>query len=267
MSQTTKTVAFFGATGGCAIVALEFALIAGFQCSALARSADKLKGMLAATTPTTNLRIVEGDGMDADSVRAVLVDPTTNIVVDAIVYGLGYRPNGNNPLTWNFLTPTLCEDTTKLIVKTLEELKPAVPPFATWISTTGTDYSGDVPTLFVPFYHYSLKVPHADKAKMEEVLYAAKDKGVFRDYLIIRPSLLTDGQATHGSVKVGFEGSKKKELQSELTLEKGGCGWKSVDGLACGYIISRKDVGAFVFEEGVVNNGEKFKGKVVRITY
>ncbi|KAK6535693.1 hypothetical protein TWF694_002143 [Orbilia ellipsospora] len=267
MSQTIKTVAFFGATGGCAVVTLESALVAGFQCSVLVRSGDKLKGLLAETTPTTNLRIVEGDGMDPESVRSVLVDPTTNAVVDGIVYGLGYRPNGNNPLTWKFLTPTLCEDTTKLIVKTLEELKPAVPPFATWISTTGTDHSGDVPTLFVPFYHYSLGVPHADKAKMEQVLYAAKEKGVIRDYLIVRPSLLTDGEATHGSVKVGFEGSKKKELQGDLTLEKGGCGWKSVEGLAVGYIVSRKDIGAFVFEEGIVNSGEKFKGKVVRVTY
>ncbi|EPS35181.1 hypothetical protein H072_11436 [Dactylellina haptotyla CBS 200.50] len=267
MSQPAKTIAFFGATGGCALTALEHSLRAGYHCAALVRSGDKLKGMLSRTTPTTSLRIVEGDATNPQSVRDVLVDPTTNAVVDSLVYGLGYRPTTNNPLTWKFTTPTLCEDTTRLIMQTLEDLRPAVPPFATFISTTGTDHSGDVPTLMTPFYHYSLKVPHADKAKMEEVVYAARDKGAIRDWLIVRPSLLTDGEATHGQTKIGFEGSDKKELKSELNLSEGGCGWRSVNGLAVGYTICRKDVGAFVFEEGVFNGGEKFKGKKVRLTH
>ncbi|KAK6349413.1 hypothetical protein TWF696_005698 [Orbilia brochopaga] len=267
MSQPTKTVAFFGATGGCALTTLEHSLHAGYQCSVLVRSTEKLTSLLSPTAPTTNLRIVEGDGLNPDDVRNVLVDPSTNTVVDTFVYGLGMRPANGNPLNFKFLTPTLCEDTTRLIMTTIADLKPARAPLAVYISTTGIKNTSDVPLLFQPFYHWSLHVPHLDKGKMEDLVVEAASKGVLRDYMIVRPSLLTDGEATHGKIRVGHEGSVKDSVQGKLALAEGGCGWKIVDGPAIGYVISRKDVGAFVFEEGVHNGGEKFKGQKVRLTY
>ncbi|KAF3925744.1 hypothetical protein ABW20_dc0100286 [Dactylellina cionopaga] len=268
MSVPTKSVAFFGATGGSVLASLELSLRSGYHCSALVRSADKLKGLLAKTTPIANLRIVEGDALNPVSVRDVLVDPSTNTVVDTIINGLGGHPSGNNPLTWTFSQPTICEDTTKVIMATLEELKPATAPFAFFISTTGVDNERDVPALALPFYHYSLKVPHIDKGKMEELVVVAGEKGLFRNWTIIRPSLLTDGEATYGKIQVGYKDCEKsKGLNGELTLAEGGCGWKGVKGQAIGYVISRKDVGAFVFEEGVVHGGDKFKGKKVTLTH
>ncbi|KAJ6265059.1 hypothetical protein Dda_1214 [Drechslerella dactyloides] len=267
MSQPSKTVAFFGATGGCAVTTLEHSLRAGYRCSVLVRSSEKLKGLLPTTVPTTNLRIVQGDGLNPDDVRATLVDPSTNAVVDTIIYGLGMRPTTNNPLTFKFPTPTLCEDTTRLIMDTIADLKPTRPPFALFISTTGIKNTNDVPLLFQPFYHWALKTPHLDKGIMEDLVIEAAIKGVLRNYMIVRPSLLTDGEATYGNIRVGHEESTKDSVKGELTLAEGGCGWTIVDGPAIGYTISRKDVGAFVFEEGVRNGGEKFKGQKVRLTY
>ncbi|KAF3933244.1 hypothetical protein ABW19_dt0204111 [Dactylella cylindrospora] len=268
MSQPTKTIAFFGATGGCALTTLELSLRAGYHCSALVRSSKKLSDMLSKTTPTANLRIVEGDALNKEPIRDVLVDTTTGAIVDTIVYGLGMRPTMTSSVTFKFEQPTLCEDTMKNIISVVEELKPAVAPMATIISTTGVSSENDVPVLFLPLYHWALKTPHIDKGKLEEAVVDAAKKGIYRDFIIVRPSLLTDGKATHGDVKVGYSGSEKKSGKGELTLAEGGSGWKSVKGVAVGYTISRKDVGAWIFEEAVVNGGGNgFLGQRVTLTY
>lgn len=264
--QSTKSLAFFGSTGGCALAALDNSLRAGYCVSALVRSAQKLKDMLSKTTPTANLRIVEGDALQVDDAKRVLVDEKTGLFVDTIIYGLGTRPEGNNPLTFKFTQPTFCEDTMKVIVTALEELKLSVPPFICAISTTGVAGENDVPLMSRPFYHYALDVPHKDKGRMEEVTIDAKSRGIFRDYILIRPSLLTDGKASYGKIKVGYEGSAKSAVQGVLTLAEGGCGWRTVDGPAIGYVISRKDVGAFIFEEAVYHSGKNFSGQKVTLT-
>ncbi|KAK6535057.1 hypothetical protein TWF281_006355 [Arthrobotrys megalospora] len=268
MSQPTKTIAFFGATGGTALAALELSLRAGYNCSAIVRSADKLKEMLSKTTPTTNLRVIEGDALKPEPVREVLVDPSTGTVVDTIIYGLGARPTSLNPLTAKFLFPNICEDTTKVILSVLGELKPAVAPFICSVSTTGVSGSKDVPFFYGPLYHWMLKTPHDDKGKMEELVKGAGADGTFRGWTLVRPTLLTDGEATHGQVKAGYEGlEKSKDFGGQLTLAEGGNGWRSVNNNAIGYTISRKDVGAFIFEEAVVNGGSRFAAKTVTLTH
>lgn len=265
--QNTRYLAFFGSTGGCTLTTLEHSLRAGYHVNALARSAEKLKSMLSKTTPTANLHIVEGNALNIDDVKKTLTNPTTGAVADTILFGLGMRPEGTNPLNFKFTQPTLCEDCAKTIIGALEELRPPVPPHITVISTTGVTGENDVPLIARPFYHYALGVPHKDKGKLEEAVIDAKGRGIFRDYIIIRPSLLTEGQPTHGKIKVGFEGSEKNSFQGELTLAEGGCGWRTVDGPAIGYVISRKDVGAFIFEESVYNGGKRFSGQKVTLTH
>ncbi|KAK6350402.1 hypothetical protein TWF718_003594 [Orbilia javanica] len=268
MAQTTKTVAFFGATGGTALAALELSLQAGYQCSALVRSADKLREMLSSNTPTANLRIIQGDALKPEPVRETLIDPSTGTVVDTIVYGLGGRPTSLNPLTAKFPFPHICEDTTKVIISILESLNPAIAPFICSVSTTGVSGSKDVPFFYGPFYHWMLKTPHDDKGKMEELVKGAGASGTFRNWTLIRPTLLSDGEATHGQIKAGYEGMEKnKDFGGQLSPANGGSGWRSVNGDAIGYTISRKDVGAFIFEEVVVNGGSRFNGKTVTLSH
>ncbi|KAK6362355.1 hypothetical protein TWF730_006049 [Orbilia blumenaviensis] len=268
MAEVTKTIAFFGATGGTALAALELSLRAGYQCSAIVRSAEKLQGMLSEGTPRTNLRVVQGDALNPEPVREVLVDPTTGTVVDTLIYGLGARPTSLNPLTAKFLFPNICEDTTKVILSVLQELKPPTAPFICSVSTTGLGGSKDVPFLYGPFYHWMLKTPHNDKAKMEELVKGAGAIGTFRSWLLVRPTLLSDGEATYGQIKAGYEGMEKnKDFGGQLSLSNGGSGWRSVNGNAIGYTISRKDVGAFIFEEAVANGGSRFGERTVTLSH
>ena len=86
---------------------------------------------------------------------------------------------------------------------------------------------------------------------MEAVLLAemAKSAGeqAIRNFVLVRPSMLTDGpRLGTGKVRVGEESKKP----------------------AVGYTISREDVGGWVFDEIVKGDGlEKYVGKMVSITY
>ena len=89
---------------------------------------------------------------------------------------------------------------------------------------------------------------------MEAVLLAetAKpaDERAIQDFIILRPSFLTDGKRLGtAKVRVGVESADAAEP-------------------AVGYTISREDVGGWMFDEIVNGNGgEKFAGKMVSITY
>lgn len=73
------------------------------------------------------------------------------------------------------------------------------------------------------------------------------DERAIRDFVVVRPSLLTNGpRLGTGKVRIGEE-----------------CGKPAV-----GYTISREDVGGWIFDEMVNGDGrEKFAGKMVSITY
>ena len=70
------------------------------------------------------------------------------------------------------------------------------------------------------------------------------------DFVVIRPSLLTDGKRLGTQkVKVGEEGKETAKP-------------------AVGYTISRDDVGGWIFDEIVKGiGGKRFGGKMVSITY
>ena len=106
----------------------------------------------------------------------------------------------------------------------------------------------------MPLYRWLLAIPHHDKKAMESLLQAemAKPVGerVIRDFVAVRPSLLTDGaRLGTRNVRVGEEVGKVVKP-------------------AVGYTISREDVGGWVFEEMVKGDGgERYAGKMVSITY
>lgn len=117
------------------------------------------------------------------------------------------------------------------------------------VSTTGiTDLGRDVPLLMYPLYHVMLKDPHKDKRAMEELV-----KGSGERFTLVRPSLLTDGGEGAGKIRVGVEDVLAGKVEST----------------AVGYTVSRQDVGNWIYEECVQEegNGEKWVGKAVTLSY
>src|SRR4051812_49582645 len=96
-----KTIAFFGATGGCTITALSESLKAGHACAALVRTPAKLESLLTQhghSLPLPNLRIVQGDAASTPSCLLTIRDPATGVPADTIIYGIGGTPDFSNPL-------------------------------------------------------------------------------------------------------------------------------------------------------------------------
>ena len=90
--MTRKTIAVFGATGGCAGQFLALALRSGHDCVALARTPAKLtRSLLERDVPTkaldAHLTVIAGDIRDISAVKNALV--IDGRVVDLIVSGIG----------------------------------------------------------------------------------------------------------------------------------------------------------------------------------
>lgn len=232
-----RTIAFLGATGGCAGACLVAALKDGHTCRALVRTPSKLTAALDAQgvdkASLANLDIIEGNAKDIDSVKALL--QTSTGIVDTIVFGVGAAPTLRlhiMPVTLD--DPNLCRTAMATLLSALNELKAATKPRLLVISTTGiTRGPRDVPFLYIPLYHWLLHVPHIDKRVMEQLIWEQKDKSddgrVIGEFAIVRPTLLMDGNGVGvGSIRYGLESNP-----------------------ALGWTIDRKDVGNWVFEKGV----------------
>ncbi len=125
-------------------------------------------------------------------------------------------------------------------------------PLLVALSTTGISSQGrDIPLAMIPLYHWLLAVPHKDKKAMETLLLnemaKSADERAINDFVVVRPSLLTDGpRLGTEKVRVGEESKKP----------------------AVGYTISREDVGGWIFNEIVNGDGkDKYAGEMVSITY
>jgi len=275
MPTTNKkpTVAFFGATGGCAANTLALALKAGYTATALARTPSKLRKLLeeihgvASATIDAQLTLIEGNVKDIAAVKQAFVH--SNRIVDTILFGVGsapkFQPSITSPITLQ--DKTVCEDGMKTIVAALHSLQSdgvsfgAEKPVVICISTTGLSKTRDVPLALYAIYHYALSVPHADKKRMEErVIEAAVSQPtssrVVGDFVVVRPTLLVDG-AMKGleSVRVGWEAPEGSSAVGE-----------KAPGPQLGYTVSRADVGNFIFQE-VIQGGKKWCGKCVTLTY
>ncbi|KAL4889546.1 hypothetical protein BDV59DRAFT_205216 [Aspergillus ambiguus] len=253
-------IALFGATGGCTLACLVLALKAGYTCRALARTPQTLQTLLeqngiSPSTQSAHLTIIHGNATDAAAVRRTIVlagnDDSTAApdAVDLIISGVGGKPTlGLSGLHLD--PPDVCADTARCILQVCREVyaAPAAAagggrkPVLVVLSTTGiaAPAKRDVPLAMVPLYWLVLEAPHADKKVMEAVVRGElegadgenEDEGArrgIRAAVIVRPSLLTDGEAL---------GAEKVRVGSE-------------DEPAVGYTISRRDVGAWVFREVV----------------
>ncbi|KAF2193105.1 hypothetical protein K469DRAFT_551686 [Zopfia rhizophila CBS 207.26] len=268
MSTTKQTIAFFGATGGCASASLAAALRDGHTCTALARTPDKLRNLLTTahsippSTLDALLTIHAGDIKKSSDIQKVLV-PSANsgVLVDTILFAVGGTPALQTsiikPIT--LTDPHICEAGMSAVLAAISELekrgvsatKDGRKPLMVVISTTGvSSKKRDVPLLLYPLYHWMLQVPHADKKKMEELIF--NDNGAhIQDFVVVRPTLLTDGEPQGISkVRTGWEWGVKKEAELGPTL-----GWS----------VGRRDVGEWIFRECIVKGG--WEGKCATLTY
>ncbi|KAA8651636.1 hypothetical protein EYZ11_004888 [Aspergillus tanneri] len=230
-----QSIAFFGATGGCTLACLIPSLEAGHRCSALVRSPQKLKDLLPATLASAaNLRIIQGSIADAPAVQDTLSTPE-GYLVDLIVCGIGGQIRFDNPLRPTLDNPHICQEAMRAILDATRTVgaRTATPsdrkPHLVVVSTTGISRTRDIPLAMIPLYHWLLKVPHEDKKVMETLVRQETEKDdpdrAISDYTIVRPSLLTDGEQ---------QGVEKLRVGDDSHP-------------AVGYVISRADVGGWMF--------------------
>lgn len=276
MSTVTKpTLSFFGATGGCSGNALAHALRNGYTASALARTPQKLidalekEHQIPTATISSNLTIVKGSVSDISAIKETLAPK--GVPASIIVTGIGAAPT----FTWNPLSPfvmdqpTICGDASVAMLTALRELRregviaEGQKPFVCVVSTTGiSTIHDDVPFVLKPLYHVLLKVPHMDKVNQERNYALATNEtgsdAPIDNFCFVRPTLLADGKPKGvEAVKAGWG----RHPDAALSAVDG-----DGPGPACGYLINRSDVGAWIFENAV-RNPEKWKGKCVSLAY
>lgn len=250
MSPSTKAVAFFGASSGCGLSALKKTLAAGHTCIALARTPAKLTDALPADK-YPNLVVKAGNAHAVADVAACLVNPADPTrLVDVVSFSIGGLFNMSK---MTIDDPDVCKKGMETVLAALATLRAdggaAGNPRILAVSTTGISAHGrDVPVLFLPMYHLMLKMPHADKKVMEEMLRTSSER-----WTLIRPSFLVDPEPSHAepkTIRVGVE-----------DLDRG------VESKAVGYTISRDDVGRWIFENLIQAEGEQYVRKAASITW
>ncbi|CAK7233412.1 hypothetical protein SBRCBS47491_008601 [Sporothrix bragantina] len=207
---STRTIAFLGASGGVGLAALRRTLADGHRCVALCRDPSKFTAIFPemdlgldlptgandSAAATRRLTLVRGNAHDIDAVsRCLLVPGTPNgerRLVDAIVFTIGGK------FIMSQMTvddPNVCEKGMTTVLAALKRHRvegatssgPDTPRIVN-VSTTGISRCGrDVPIAFLPMYHGMLRVPHADKRIMEDLLVASGEM-----FAMVRPSFLVD---------------------------------------------------------------------------
>ncbi|KAJ5197233.1 hypothetical protein N7449_007712 [Penicillium cf. viridicatum] len=294
------TIAFFGATGGCANACLTYTLLSGYNARALARTPSKLTTLLLSQPGITQeilshqLEIIEGDATDVESIMKTLIINSTPksapngacTLVTSIISGLGGAPTMaftkeskcaktqmrmpalphiqlSNPHITEQTTSALLEALAKIAFDRFASFKAyhAVAPRVTVISTTGhLPGNKDVPFWFRPMYSVLLPIPHADKLQMEKLL--DKEVGLGHAGVLAAGVVVVRPSFLTGDHLVPvFEGEKGGE---GVGLEKVRVGTEKAP--AIGYTISRALVGEWIFEEIVKGGGGKWVGEKVTIT-
>lgn len=196
--------------------------------------------------------------------KALISPLDQGALVDVILSGVGAYPTFQWSIRQPFplIDPTICETAIRTIFKALSDLysaattdgKSLTKPLLVPISTAGCGRRRGIHlSIYLP-YHYLLGSPLADKRRMEDVVF--KDHGEhIRDFVVMRPPFLTDGEARgDSSLRVGWEWGVEKSGQ---TVKE--------PGPEIGYFVSRKDIGAWIFEKVIVEGG--WEGKCVYVTY
>jgi len=241
----------------------------------MVRTPSKLTAKLSPSEASSpQLRIEQGNAHDVDALMRCLVVPTstsnTTKFVDVVFSAIG---GVFVPSKWALDDPHVCEkgmDSLLAAIKRLKEEKPGIQgpePVVVAVSTTGLSDAGrDIPLLMVPLYKVMLKGPHEDKKAMEDKLVKGNGNGgVVKRWIIVRPSLLTDGKPEDVVSERGG-GSLVRVGVEDLSRGEGG---NKVESKAIGYTITREDCGRWVFDE--LLSGRKdasgYFGKAVTLSY
>ncbi|KAL8677040.1 MAG: hypothetical protein Q9186_006503 [Xanthomendoza sp. 1 TL-2023] len=244
-------------------ISISISISHAYQRRHMSRSSSRLQTLLLERNVSqsiidTQLTITQGDIRDTESVARVLTPrsksdtSTTTRTLQLIISGIGRPPIFSpNPLNPTFDDPTVCQDAISTILAALRTLPASSPkPVLAALSTTGiSSRARDIPILMIPLYHWLLAVPHKDKLKMEALLQAEVTKPsqerVIKDFVVVRPSLLTDGaRLGTNKIRVGEEVGK-------------------IATPAVGYTISREDVGGWMFDQLLDGHGRnKYEGKM-----
>ncbi|KAA8571010.1 hypothetical protein EYC84_000378 [Monilinia fructicola] len=173
----------------------------------LCRTPSKLSQFSDKTT-YPNINIIKGDIRDLSAVKSTLIDSATNLPVDIIVSSLGMILLRSSTFSMKWSDPSICHDGIRTIFDALSSLEGEygaenVKTKVIAVSTTGISKKGrDIPFSMIPLYHLG-KTPHDDKKKMEEEII--KWAGGGKRWVVVRPSLLVDGEGKKGVVRVGWE--------------------------------------------------------------
>lgn len=253
MSNNTKTIAFLGATGGCGLSALRHALAEGHSCIALCRTPSKLTDKFP-PSEYPNLTIIQGNAHDAAAVQRCLAAPSDPArLVDSVVFSIG---GAFIPSRLTIDDPHVCERGMETLLSALADARRAAggdntqKPRIVALSTTGISKAGrDLPLVMCVMYRGMLGVPHADKEAMEDLLIKAGE-----DFVVVRPSLLVDGEKPAAAIRVGVE-----DLRG---------GRHVVERKEHGYTIAREDVGRWMYQNLLQGaEGGQYVGKAVSLTW
>ncbi|KAI9927478.1 hypothetical protein ASPWEDRAFT_44827 [Aspergillus wentii DTO 134E9] len=242
--MTNTTVAFFGASAGVGLSALNHTLAAGHQCIALCRNPSKLTAIFPPAS-TSNLTVMEGNAHDVDAVSKCLQTPTGKLV-DLIVTTIGGKPIISK-MSVTLDDPHVCQQGATVLLEAITYLRSrgiTGNPHIIACSTTGLSrFARDVPLPMVPVYTVMLKVPGEDKKIMEDRFAESGEA-----YTIVRASRLVDGE-TDKMVRVGLEDSTT-----------------GTESKAIGYSISREDTGKWIAEHLVMKRDARYLNKIATIT-
>ncbi|KAJ5743041.1 hypothetical protein N7533_010143 [Penicillium manginii] len=290
--MSESTIAFFGATGGCANACLALTLRNGQKAVALARTPSKLTTQLLEQPGLTQeiltktLRIQQGDATNVEDVMKTLITSTSTHgdscqLVSTIVSGIGGAPvmtwtkaNPCEKMTMRIPTlphislnnPHITEESTRTLLEALRRIATEYfPSFSAYasaaprlaiISGTGIGSKNgmkDVPVLFRPMYSTLLPEPHADKSRMEALLNEERGR---------KESLLVGGLVI---VRPSF-------LKGDHRIVAVGGGfWLRVGtdenpAAGVGYLVDRALIGEWIFEEVVKSGGDRWVGEGVILT-
>ncbi|KAL4242315.1 hypothetical protein ABKN59_012015 [Abortiporus biennis] len=240
------------------------------------------------------VKLVKGDGLSKEDVKKGW-DASTELgggKVDLALSSIGGLPKFS--ITGGFIMdpPDLV---THSFLNLLLALSTSPSPNNTKlvaISSTGLTKKAhaSLPLLLKPLYGFLLKTPHEDKLGLEKLLSDAAgwtwdttqpispnivphnyqdqfkmetfkwENGWFKNFVILRPALLTDGECRADVLKLKEEkkGKKKDKKPYRISTEE--------SAVADGYSISRKDVAHFIVE-GAVANWDDWTGKVANLAY
>ncbi|KAL1939173.1 hypothetical protein VTO73DRAFT_10214 [Trametes versicolor] len=227
------------------------------------------------------VRLVRGDGTNLEDVRkgweAALEHG--NGTLDLVLFSIGGLPNLSLKKGIVLATPDLCTRSLLNLFRTIPASlrAPSAQPRIVAITSRGITPTSHatLPAALRAFYSLALGAPHDDKYGAERVLAhcmgvpwtqpAVKPailpagwealpglpaEGGYRRVLIVRPSLLTDGEC------LGDRGPKKGKAPYKAVAGE-------VDG---GYTVSRRDIAHFIVQEALPH-WDQWEGKGACVVY